>query len=585
MKASIKIPLLIVLITIIGWMSYTLYTHAQVQQLWGYRPLVLFLCAWMAIALLWYKPNQLLTWSTLSGIILGLGFPGWLLLPFLMFGAFVPLLFVEDKISKNSEQPARGKVFKYSFHTFILWNILSTYWIANSSLVAGIFTIVANSLLMTIPFVLSHQTRRVMSRLGYAPLIAYWLVFEYLHYNWELNYPWLTLGNSFAQIPAFVQWYEYTGVLGGSLWILLSNVLMFQLIKLFISKKNYRGEFIRLSALILIPIGLSLFWYFRFEEQGETIEVVVVQPNYEPHYVEPEVSEGSKLEYCLELATREVTAATNYLIFPEATFGFVETHQMSEYATFQRLREWMKQYPKLHIISGVNAYHIFQENEMPSDAARTDTTQDGSIIRYEMLNAAIQLSPNSQQIQLHKKSRLVPGPESFPFKRFLYFLTPLLEQFGGTTAGVGIEPEPVVFDNETAQIAPLICYESAFGEYVTFFARRGAEAIVIMTNDGWWDNTAGHRQHLYFASLRAIENRRSIARAANTGVSAFINQRGDILQSSAYESPAVIKETITLNQAPTFYMRWGDMIGRLSLFAAAIFILNTLVRSIVRKEE
>lgn len=222
---------------------------------------------------------------------------------------------------------------------------------------------------------------------------------------------------------------------------------------------------------------------------------------------------------------------------------------------------------------------------MPSDAARTDTSQSGDIIRYEMLNAAIQLSPNSQQIQLHKKSRLVPGPESFPFKRFLFFLTPVLERFGGTTAGLGTEGEPAVFHNETAQIAPLICYESAFGEYVTHFVRRGAEAIVIMTNDGWWDHTAGHRQHLYFASLRAIETRRSIARAANTGVSTFVNQRGDILQKTTYEAPAVIKETITLNQAPTFYIRWGDMIGRLSLFAAAIFVLNTFVRGIVRKEE
>lgn len=585
MKASIKIPLLIVLIAIAAWMSYDLYRLGQTQQLWGYRPLVLFLAAWTTIALLWFKPNRLLTWSTLSGILLGLGFPGWIPLPFLMFGALVPLLFVHDQISKNSDQPVRGKVFKYSFHTFILWNILSTYWIANSSLVAGVFAILANSLLMTIPFVLSHQTQRVMSRLGYAPLIAYWLVFEYLHYNWELNYPWLTLGNSFAQIPAFVQWYEYTGVLGGSLWILLSNVLIFQLIQLVRNKKNYRGEAIRLGALILIPIGISMVWYFRFEAAGKQIEVVVVQPNYEPHYVEPEVSEAAKLERCIELAAQEVTANTDYLILPEAVFGFVETHQMGEYATFRTLRDWMKQYPKLHIISGVSAYHIFQEGEMPSDAARTDTSQSGAIIRYEMLNAAIQLSPNSQQIQLHKKSRLVPGPESFPFKRFLFFLTPVLERFGGTTAGLGTEDEPAVFDNETAQIAPLICYESAFGEYVTYFVRRGAEAIVIMTNDGWWDHTAGNRQHLYFASLRAIETRRSIARAANTGVSAFVNQRGDILRHTTYDAPAVIKQTITLNQAPTFYIRWGDMIGRLSLFAAAIFVLNTFVRGIVRKEE
>ncbi len=581
MKAKIKIPALIILTAIIGWMSYELYARAQAQLLWGYRPLLLLLAGWMLIALLIYQPNRLLGYATLSGFLLGLGFPGWLPLPFLVFGALVPLLFIERHIATNYHRAKPGMMFKYSWHTFIIWNILSTWWIANSSLVAGIFAIVANSLLMTIPFVLAHQTRQVMTRLGYAPLIAYWLVFEYLHYNWELNYPWLTLGNSFAQFPAFVQWYEYSGVLGGSLWILIANILIFDAIK---KQPNFRVALLRLVALMAIPIAFSLYQYFTFVPSGKNIEVVIVQPNYEPHYEENNVPEPVKLERCLELASQQVSESTDFLIFPEATFGFVETHQINDYTTFQRLREWMKPYPKLHIISGVNAYHIFQPSETPSAASRTDTSQTGEIIRYEVFNAAIQLSPNSQQVQLHKKSRLVPGPESFPFKRLLAFLKPVVQRFGGTTAGLGTELQPVVFDNGTARLAPLICYESAFGEYVTDFTRRGAEAIFTMTNDGWWDNTAGHRQHLAFASLRAIENRRGMARAANTGISAFISPRGDLLQPTRYNEPATIKTSLPIHSSPTFYMQWGDMIGRLSLFAAAIFVLNVFVQSIVRKE-
>ncbi|MBK7869206.1 MAG: apolipoprotein N-acyltransferase [Saprospiraceae bacterium] len=585
MNTRIKILVITTLLAIIGWMSYELYVRTQEQSLWGYRTLLLFLAFWGILVTFWYKLDRLLVWSSLSGVLLGLGFPGWLPLPFLMFGAFVPLLFVEKQLEANSESHVRGKIFKYSFHTFLLWNILSTYWIANSSLVAGIFAMVVNSALMSIPFVLSHQTRRAMTRLGYAPLIAYWLVFEYLHYNWELNYPWLTLGNSFAQFPALVQWYEYSGVFGGSLWILIINIFILKLIELYQKKQSYHRDLIQIITFIILPIIISLYLYYNYKESDSTIEVVAVQPNYEPHHEESSVPEGMKLEHCMELASPHLNENTNFLILPEAVFGYVEMQQMSEYPTIERLREWMKVYPRLHIISGMNIYRILQKDESSSSATRTDTSQSGETIRYEMYNAAVQLSPNSQQVQIHKKSRLVPGPESFPFKRFLFFLEPVMERFGGTTAGLGTESSPVVFESESTRIAPLICYESVFGEYITRFVKKGATAIFIMTNDGWWDNTAGHRQHLYFASLRAIETRRSIARAANTGISAFINQRGDILQKTNYDEPIAISATLSLRSTPTFYTRWGDMIGRLSLFAAAIFILNTLVRSIVRKEE
>ena len=102
--------------------------------------------------------------------------------------------------------------------------------------------------------------------------------------------------------------------------------------------------------------------------------------------------------------------------------------------------------------------------------------------------------------------------------------------------------------------------------------------LFIGTNDGWWDNTAGHRQHLRYARLRAIETRRSIARSANTGVSALINQRGEILQPTKYGEAAAIRGELRLNQAITFYVRWGDVVARLAMFAAIILLLNTFVR-------
>ena len=95
---------------------------------------------------------------------------------------------------------------------------------------------------------------------------------------------------------------------------------------------------------------------------------------------------------------------------------------------------------------------------------------------------------------------------------------------------------------------------------------------------------AGHRQHLYFASLRAIETRRSIARSANTGISAFINQRGEIFQATKYDEAVAIKGDIQLNDEITFYVKWGDMIARIFTFITLILLLNTLAKRLKREK-
>ena len=103
-----------------------------------------------------------------------------------------------------------------------------------------------------------------------------------------------------------------------------------------------------------------------------------------------------------------------------------------------------------------------------------------------------------------------------------------------------------------------------------------------MTNDGWWDKTAGHKQHLHFARLRAVETRRDVARSANTGISAFIDQKGKILRRSMYGEEASLKQSIRLNSEITFYSKWGDMIARISIFLSILFLLNSLVKGLMK---
>ncbi|HRN41789.1 MAG TPA: apolipoprotein N-acyltransferase, partial [Vicingus sp.] len=175
--------------------------------------------------------------------------------------------------------------------------------------------------------------------------------------------------------------------------------------------------------------------------------------------------------------------------------------------------------------------------------------------------------------KIYHKSKLVLGVEKMPFSSLLSPIEKFAINLGGTTGSYGVEKEAKIFDNEKTKIAPVICYESIYGEYVTDYVKKGANVIFIITNDGWWEDTPGYKQHLAYGRLRAIETRRSIARSANTGISCFINQRGDVLQATNWWEQDVIAGKINLNNQTTFYTIHGDYIGRVAAFIGALMLL------------
>lgn len=173
-----------------------------------------------------------------------------------------------------------------------------------------------------------------------------------------------------------------------------------------------------------------------------------------------------------------------------------------------------------------------------------------------------------------------------PFGQALSFMKPLFEHFGGTTGGYGYDKEPSVFYSQSGiGAAPVICYESIWGEYVAEYTKKGAQFIAIVTNDGWWKNTSGKDQHLAYAKLRAIENRRWVARSANTGISGFINQRGDIVQHTQWWVPAALTQEINLNEELTFYTKYGDLIAYVGLLGCVMSLLVLCIPSANRKKE
>jgi apolipoprotein N-acyltransferase len=170
-----------------------------------------------------------------------------------------------------------------------------------------------------------------------------------------------------------------------------------------------------------------------------------------------------------------------------------------------------------------------------------------------------------------------------PFAGSLGFLEKYAINLGGMTGSLGVDTIQHAFRNRATgfTVAPSICYESVYGEYMGEFVKKGAQLIFIITNDGWWRDTPGHRQHCSYARLRAIESRRSIARSANTGISCFVNQRGDISQATEYWKPAAIKQAINANSEITFYTEHGDYIARICSWLSLIGLIGAFVFKLI----
>ena len=636
MNQKIQYSVIIICLIIIGGVGF-----AMTQlPLWGWLPLPLLSAIWALIVFLRIKKYNLqwLLLSTLSGILLSLGFPVSPLTP-LMFIGFVPLLMIENEIFSKGNKEG---VLKYAYNAFAIWNIGATWWVSNAGLAPGMIANFLNAFFMAVPFWLFHKSRNILTRpesIGrgwhLTAFIIYWLAFEYVHLNWEISWSWLTLGNAFAQYPSWIQWYEYTGVFGGSLWILGVNILIFKAIN---SNKNIqtrinqalayitiagreandnkpqnvdnqatmyspyggrganRGAFWVL-AFILIPLSISaIIAYFpnkrNVENDNKTANVVVVQPNYEPHYQKFEVPEDVQLQKFLKLATQKVDSTTDYLVFPETSFDFHNVDNFAQVSVINQLRDFVNRYPKLHLVTGIDAIkiyaaYVFQKPEGLASSVRDHDNRDGTFTYFEAYNAAAQITSGVNSIDFYKKSKLVPGAEILPYGFLFGWLKPLFRKFGGSTSGFGAQPNRSVFWNKDGQraVAPMICYESVFGDFSRGYVEAGANAFFVVTNDGWWDDTPGYRQHLKFACLRAIEFRRPVVRSANTGSSCFIDKYGHVEQATPYAVDAVIKGTIRLNSEMTFYEKMGDIIGRVAAYLAVVLLLFFIFKSVFKNKK
>ena len=301
--------------------------------------------------------------SLLSGLLF---YACWPVSPFtfLVFIAFVPFLWMEQQCSK------RSVFFLWTYLMLFLWNAATTWWVCEASVPGGISAIMANSLLMSLPLLGFYNVKRRMGKwIGYCSFIAFWMSFEWIHLNWELSWPWLTLGNVFATHPNWVQWYEISGSSGGSLWVLLVNLLIF----LLLSNRRESGRtnkkyIVALLCFLLIPFGISYF-LFRSAESRERIDaeathnnIVSIQPNVDPWNEKFAAGQQeAQVHHLISLSESKMDLHTALVIWPETAIPVaVNEDSMKRNYFMAPVWDFLKRNPRITLLTGIEGFRFFR---------------------------------------------------------------------------------------------------------------------------------------------------------------------------------------------------------------------------------
>jgi apolipoprotein N-acyltransferase len=512
-----------------------------------------------------------------SGLLLGLP---WSVthLYFLIFIGWVPLLLLEEKIQNH---PNPYGIFNYAFISFLLWNILGTWWVARAQFVGAILIIVANSLVQALVFWLASRSRKNLKIPLLVPFLVIWMGYEHFHLAWDLAWPWLNLGNALATAPGIIQWYEFTGVRGGTLWIILANFAALR------AYQTYRARGAAgtgpigalMLVVLLVPVLGSSLVFKNLATATETVNVALIQPNLDP-YTEKFDQEKYERHVAAFFRTAEAILDddTDYLLGPETLIvDQIDERNPSASIYYRNLLKFRKKYPKLNILIGVHSYQKLGNRDIPP-GSRFNREEN---FFYEAFNSALFLPPGpAAEPQFYHKTKLVPLFERVPFVQYLSFLGQYSLELGGYTGTYSNRRGNTTFVRPEASITilPIVCYESIFGPDCARNLPYEKGFIAMITNDGWWKGTPGYRHHFNFSPVRAIENRRDFVRVANTGISALIDATGRVRARTPWWEKTTLKGKIHLRGGQTFFARQGDYLGRISLALGVFLVLYGWLR-------
>lgn len=521
--------------------------------------------------------NRIRWTLTISGGILA-GIPWWgTYWPFLLI-CFVPLLLVEDDLRNKGEGSL--SVLPFSFVFFLVWNIIVTWWMARIHLVGGISVIIINAALMSIVFLLYAVIKKNTGR-GVVIFIILWTAFEYLHHRGDLSWPWLSLGNGLAADVRIIQWYEYTGMPGGSVWVLISNGFIYALIRRYLDNLSSPGLHMHialLTGILVFPPAVSLYVFNSYEDVDDKAGFLIVQPVVDPYGDKfSGKSNSQKLDQILNMAERNIEEEVDFIITPETSVDSIWVNHPGD-SLISQIKGFTARHPGAVLVMGATSF-IYVDRSENAVTARMDDR--GAY--FEVRNSALYFASGSYLGAYHKHY-LANGVEQIPFQRYIRFMERFSVDLGGVSGSLKPGKGPEVFRSpfkDNLITGTLICFESSYGEYAASMAEEGAEIIIVISNDGWFKNTGAYMQHLRLSLIRAVETRRDIVRAANTGISCHISGRGEIIEKTGWWEESSLMVHPARNKSKTLYTRSGNYLGRTAIFFSLLLLLDLIIRRYV----
>lgn len=556
------------------------------------------------------KFSTKLLFATISGLLLTLSFPQNPM-PFFAFIGLVPLLFLFYKYDiPEAHKYILVYVTFFIYHTGSLWWISS--WTRDTDiflLISGLGLDILHPLFFFVPFVIYFWLEKRMGKrksLILFPLI--FLFFEWSHSLGDVGFPWLTLGNTQILNLYWIQFIDIAGIWGASLIILYINVLVLLLlvdyidsgvkqIHLFIVQSRKASLYITvISLLFFLPYFYGFFAMQKYDYKAnllknDNVEVAVIQPNINP-WKKWETSAVDQLETLLK--TSDSILATNpnikLLVFPETAIPMLYT-DFNSLQDISILQNWCN-LRNVTILTGIAEFYFIPKNEESPSTSKQLAADPKQY--YQTFNSSILVSPNPQyrpgdKIDSYRKSKLTPFGEQIPFQETF----PGLSKFALWSVGIsswnigsGADILQTNIDGKDVRIGNIICIESIYPDFVKDFVKAKANMFTVITNDGWYDYTVGPRQHYLLACLRAIENRRYVARSANTGISGFISPLGVSLKEVPQNTRIATNLIIPLVDEVTIYSKYGDWLPNIVstivlilLFVEFIKVLRNFLRN------
>lgn len=494
----------------------------------------------------------------------------------LAFVAFVPFLLL-DQVVKDKLVHYFGAIFL----GFLLFHLLAARWMYSSTIIGSLLAHIFNAFYMAVVlwmyYFLKQKWNASFSNLAVFPVL--WLTMEFLHYHWGLSWPWFTMGNVFAEHTSWVQWYSFTGSMGGSLWVLVVNGLVATAIQSLLKLNKTHAQIYAFAAVVFFAFPIVLSMKLEIDTfTGQKLKVLVVQPNINPRTEKfGGMNQQDQLDIAGQLIVKNNNSEIDLIVLPETLITIpIAEDSLEQSDWIRQLKEFAGGSAHTPIFTGA---FTKRGPVVPESDFKAMVKNDGD--EYVLYNSALLI--DNERVQVYHKTKLVPLVEKQPFYHLMKPIRDFIEGSGGYFGRYGTHNEIITFDLDGAKLAPLICFESAYGAYVAQNAGQVAGFIVLITNDGWWSTRGGYRQHLAYARLRAIESRRYVVRAANTGVSAIIDPNGRIVNQLGYNMAGAFTANISVMHKPTFYSVYGDFIGIISLIISFIILLYVAIGLFTKK--